>query len=88
MKQEAATWVVLGGLGAVTVSVVIAGAQISGLDARLTEVLKAKEAPMQTLTETVTIGTRKITVSTVRNEGESLNDWIARHNDAVEALQE
>jgi multidrug efflux pump subunit AcrB len=48
---------------------------------------QAEEPIMQTLTETVTVQGRSITVTTTRRDGESLGDWIKRHDEAVAAVR-
>ncbi len=90
MQRETTSLLTLGGLLCLTVVVLMASGQLTALDARMATVIELKEVTtMQTLTEVVTVSeTRTITVSTVRNEGESTADWIARHNEAVTALQD
>lgn len=47
---------------------------------------RVERLPME-LTETVTGGGRSVTVRTIREPGEAMDVFIARHNQAVAAVQ-
>jgi len=79
----------LGVLAVLTIVGVFASNQLTRLDRGIADVVSGmheRQLTMQTFTEEVTVGTRKITVSTTRQDGETLDAWIARHNAAVAAL--
>lgn len=46
-----------------------------------------KEASMQTMESEWTTGGTKHKVSTPRNDGESVDDWMERHKEALDAAQ-
>ena len=82
----------IGCLGCLAVVGIFAANQLTNLEANLAALIREALHPsqniMQTLTETVTIGTRKITVTTTKLVDESDAQWIARHNAAINALQD
>jgi len=81
--------VILGALIALCVVVVFAANQIAGLDHSITNGFGKKMALMQTLEEVVTTASgRKITVRTVRQEDEIAQQFVDRHNEAVQAAQQ
>jgi hypothetical protein len=84
--------ITLGCLGCLAVVGIFSANQLTQLEANLAALIREAWHPtqniMQTLTETVTIGTRKITVTTTKNADESDAQWIARHNAAINALQD
>lgn len=47
-----------------------------------------QEEPMQQLTSTWLSGGVSHTITTTRNTGESVEDWIGRHDEALEAAQQ
>jgi hypothetical protein len=80
----------LGALGVLSIVVCLTFSAITKLDAGLAAAVirnQNKDKDMQTITEEVTRPSgRKVIVATTRNEGESLKDWIARHDAAVAGL--
>lgn len=90
--HHAITWLTLGGLLVLSVAVVIAGYRVASLDTSIEELIREIHhqpiSAMQTLTEEVTTRSgRTITVTTTRREGESVDDFLARHNEAVDAAK-
>jgi len=81
--------VILWALIALCVVVVFAANQIAGLDHSITNGFGKKLALMQTLEEVVTTSSgRKITVRTVRQDDETAQQFVDRHNEAVQAAQQ
>lgn len=81
----------LGSLGALSFVVCFTFTAIAKLDAGLAAAVRigTKYKDMQSITEQVTRpGGRVVTVTTTRNEGEALKDWIARHDEAVAGLMQ
>lgn len=76
-----------------SVGAIWSGAQVSSLDGKLACFLTRpdirQECSVQTLTEVVTLSDgRQITVTTTQQDGESVADFIARHNVTVNALKQ
>lgn len=70
--------VVLGGASAVIVE------RLSSLGANISELLAKDRNRMQTLTQTVNNSSGDpVTITTTRNDGESVADFVARHNAVV-----
>lgn len=65
------------------------GSRVLDLDGRIASLVRteAQSIDMQTLTEVVVVGTRKITVTTTQGSDETIDAFIARHHAAVAALQ-
>lgn len=83
----------MGGLGVLTIVVLVAGYRVASLDNSIAKLIRELSTPkpfivMQTYSEVVTTQSgRVITVVTTRLEGESAQDFAARHNEAVEAAR-
>ena len=62
--------------------------KVAQLAGGVERVIQENERPMQTASTTVT-NTQGISIEvvTVRLEGESTDEWLARHTEAVEAAQ-
>lgn len=89
MKQQASAFVTLGGLVVVAVVLSSSAARVADLDSSIETLIRRHVEPeeqMQTLTEVVAVGDRKITVTTTQGAGELVGDFIARHNATVAAL--
>lgn len=92
MRQETASWVTIGSLATLTLVVVIVGFQVVGLDASISALVRNAfhhpGSPMQTLEEDVKRRDgSSVHVTTTRREGESVADFLARHNEVVEAIK-
>lgn len=86
MDSKWITSLTLGALAAIAVMVSVASVQVATLGGKMDGVLP-RVSTMQTLTEDVTRPDgRKVKVTTTRMDGESIADWIARHDAAVAAL--
>jgi len=89
-RQNGTASITLGGLVVVACVLAVAGYQVAQLDARIATLIRTKnqEERMQTLTETVTSQSgRTLTVTTTRGEGETIDSFIGRHNEAVNAAR-
>lgn len=63
------------------------GWKLQTLDSNVAASLRQGDQIMQTTSTTWTSGTTQHTVTTTRNDGESLEDFLKRHDDAVKAAQ-
>ena len=85
-------WITFGGLALLGGGLVMLSGQIVRLDAtikaNLTKTID-EDDPMQTLEEDVTRGSDDaiVHVTTVRNEGESVDDFVKRHKEVVDAIR-
>lgn len=89
-KHDAVAFLMLGGLLCIVVVLCYAADKLSRLDARMAMILtdRRPDPAMQTITQVVTRANgTTVTVTTTRKEGESLTDWIGRHDAAVAALE-
>ena len=59
------------------------------LDSRVRIAIQQKRMPMQTITEEVTRNSNQsvVTLTTTRQEGESAPDFVARHQEAKDAIE-
>lgn len=63
------------------------GWKLQTLDATVAAYLRQKEQEMQTATTSWVSDGATVSVSTTRNDGESLSAWRTRHSEAVAAMQ-
>lgn len=91
MKQQTSAVMTLGGLVCVSVLLAMMASRVLDLDGKLARVIEHStlKEHMQTLSEVVTTSTgRKVTVTTQRYDGESIDAFVARHLLAVNAVLE
>lgn len=88
-KPDPTSWVMLGATACLVVVSLFIVHKLTSLDSKLAAVLmQTDRSTMQTITQTVTRANgTTVTVTTQRKEGESIADWIARHDAAVAALE-
>lgn len=86
VRAGTTSFVTLGGLMAVIVMVTLASGRLSELSGAVSGLAgqPSKRIQMQTITQEVTRrDDSKVTISTVRAEGEAVDAWLARHDEAV-----
>ena len=90
MRQELTSWMTLGGLLAVVVMVTITGQQVAAIGGDLAAIgSRQKVHKMQRLETDVSLPGGGVTkVITERGEGEALDAFVQRHNEAVNAVRE
>lgn len=91
MRQETASWITIGGLVTLSCVVVVVGSQLTGFEASVATLVRHAlqgRSHMQMLEEDVKRRDgSSVHVTTTRREGESVADFLARHNEIVEAIK-
>ena len=90
MRAETTSFLTLGGLLAVVVMVSLASGKLSELAGAVSGAAGRPNPKiiMQTITQEVTRRDgSKVTISTTRGEGEAVDAWLARHDEAVAAAR-